>query len=83
MSNKEIKKNGFYAYIKNLQDGLALIVLKNDDLIEGVKLHVGKSERFSFTKEKFDSLLDFQIIEFVEILPRDVIKELQKVFKEV
>lgn len=74
----EIKKYGFYAYIKGLEKGLGLVVFDIGKNITGVKLCVGKSEHFSIPKESFETLLAYNTLEFVEIVPKFVWKEMKR-----
>ncbi len=85
-SNKKqttIKKYGFYAYLKGLEKGLGIIIFEeNNDTIEGVKLGIGKTEKVSFKRETFESLLIYDYLEFVELLPKKVWKEFKKIYEK-
>lgn len=74
----EIKKYGFYAYVKGLEKGLGIVVLDIGKNITGAKLHVGKTESFSIPKESFETLLAYNTLEFVEIVPKFVWKEMKR-----
>jgi len=80
IKTSKIEKYGFYAYIKGLEKGLGLVVLGIDTDVSGVKLHIGKIERFSMKKTEFERLLNYDIIEFVDIVPKFVWKEYKKTY---
>lgn len=81
---KKIKKYGFYAYNKDLnENGLGLIIFEEDDKnIKGVRLRVGNSEKFEMTRLFFENLLVYEAIEYIELLPKTVWKEFYKIYKK-
>lgn len=78
-----IQKYGFYAYLRGLEKGLGIIVLDvNETEIKGIKIGVGKSEKISLKKNIFESLISYDYIEFVELLPKKVWKEFLKIYEK-
>lgn len=76
-----VKKYAFYAYLKGLEKGLGLIVFdENNQKVSGVKIGIGKSEKFSFDRKTFEDLLAYEYIEYVELLPKSVWKEFKKIY---
>lgn len=78
----DIKIHGFYAYIKGLEKGLGLVVFSIGDTVDGVKLGIGKTEKFTMKRDEFDALLAYDAIEFVEVLPKFVWKDLRKTYNK-
>lgn len=80
---KKIKKYGYYAFTKNLtENGLGLIVFDyTDENVSGIILRVGKSDYFNYKMLKFETMLVYNIIEYVELLPKTVWKEFYKTYK--
>ena len=78
----EIRKYGFYAYIKGLdKQGLGVMVFDVDDQeVKGVTLKVGQTLKMSMTRAAFENLLAYEILEFVELLPKTVWKDFKKVY---
>lgn len=69
-------------FMKNINEGLSLIVLENkNDLIKGIRLFANGNDNFQMPISDFLSLIDSRILNFVEILPKNVIRDLKKVFK--
>jgi hypothetical protein len=85
-SNKKsicVKKYAFYAYLKGLEKGLGLIIFEeNEQKVNGVKIGIGKTEKFSFDRKTFESLLAYEYIEYVESLPKNVWKEFKKIYDQ-
>jgi hypothetical protein len=81
---KKIKKYGFYAFTKDLnENGIGLIIFEEDEKnIKGVRLRVGNSEKFEMTRTIFENLLVYEGIEYVELLPKTVWKEFYKIYKK-
>jgi hypothetical protein len=81
---KKIKKYGFYAFNKDLnENGIGLIIFEEDEKnIKGIRLRVGNSEKFEMTRTIFENLLVYEGIEYVELLPKTVWKEFYKIYKK-
>jgi len=80
---QEVKKYGFYACLKDLDKCLGLLVFHIDsDVVEGVKFAPSSVSKFSVTKTYFETLLIYDLIEFVEILPRTAWKEYKAVYNK-
>lgn len=78
-----VKKYGFYAFTKDLSDGIGLIVFQEDSsTVEGVKLRIGGCEKFSMKRSKFEAILIYNLIEFVEILPKKAWKEYKTIYNK-
>lgn len=77
---KKIKKYGFYAFNKNLsENGVGLIIFEEDDKnVKGIRMKVGNSEKFEMTRTGFENYLVYDVISFVELLPKTVWKEFYK-----
>lgn len=81
---KQIKKYGFYVYTKNLsENGLGIIIFEeNDKIVSGLKLIVDGNEKFEMTRQSFESLIIYDIINFIELLPKTVWKSFYKIYKK-
>jgi hypothetical protein len=81
---KKIKKYGFYAFNKDLnENGIGLIIFEEDEkTIKGIRLKVGNSEKFEMSRTTFESLLIYNGIEYIELLPKTVWKEFYKNYKK-
>lgn len=78
-----IKKYGFYAYLKGLEKGVGFILFnEDDDVVEGVKLSIGKAEKAVFKRKVFEDLLAYDYLEYVELLPKSVWKEFKKIYEK-
>jgi hypothetical protein len=79
-----IVNHGFYAYTKNLTSGLGLLILdKTVKIISGIKINHNKLEKFSMTYKNFEALLAYNIIQYVETVPKDVWKEMEIVYDKM
>lgn len=74
----DIQKHQLYAYTKELEHGIGLVVFDIDKNISGVKIAMGKTERFSMSRESFESLIIYNKLELVETLPKNIWKDLKK-----
>lgn len=81
---KKIKKYGFYAFNKNLaENGVGLIIFEETEKsIKGIRMRVGNSEKFEMTRLAFENYLVYEIITYVELLPKTVWKEFYKIYKK-
>lgn len=82
--NKKIKKYGFYAFNKNFaENGMGLIIFDEDDKsIKGVRMKLGNPEKIEMTRLNFENYLVYELITFVELLPKTVWKEYYKIYKK-
>ena len=82
--NKKIKKYGFYAFNKNFtENGMGLIIFDEDDKsIKGVRMRLGHSEKFELSRLDFENYLVYELITFIELLPKTVWKEYYKIYKK-
>jgi hypothetical protein len=80
----QIKKYGFYVYTKNLAEyGLGLIIFEeNNEIVSGIKLIVGGNEKFEMTRQSFESLIIYDVVNFIELLPKTVWKSFYKIYKK-
>jgi len=80
----EIKKYGFYAFTKNIsENGVGIIVFDSDSAeVSGVKLQIGKTDKIKIPRKKFESLLAYNILEFIQLLPKNIWKEYKKVYNK-
>lgn len=76
----QVKLYASYSYVKDFQDGLSLIVLKDTPKVEGVKLLLNGNCNFSIDKSDFLAMLDSESIVFMEQLPKFVIKDMKNIF---
>lgn len=76
----KIEKNGMYGFRKNLeQNGVSLVVLEiEDEEVRGMNLLLNGNRNFTATKDQLFSLLDSDVLRFIEILPGFVIKDVKK-----
>lgn len=80
-SISKIERNGMYGYVKNFQEnGVGLVVINIGDDIKGIRLKMDGNENFNMSKDDFYKLMDTNAIQFIEILPKFVIKELQDAY---
>lgn len=81
LSIERIKKDGMYFYNVNVdENGIGLAVLETGTNISGIRLMKNGNHNFNLTKDQFYFLLDNKIIEFSEVLPGFVTKDLRKGF---
>ena len=79
--SSDILQYGLYLYTKDLNiNGLSLVVMEVGDNISGVKTSLGKTERFVMTSEEFMKLIKTDTINYVEIIPKAVRKDFQKIY---
>jgi len=79
--SSDILQYGLYFYTKDLNiNGLSLVVLEVGDNISGIKTSLGKTEKFAMSPEEFMKLIKTDTINFVEIIPKAVRKDFQKIY---
>jgi hypothetical protein len=62
-------------------NGLSLLLFNiNEKEVSGIKTSFNKIERFTMQRSQFESMLDNKILEFAEIAPRDVQKEMSEIY---
>jgi hypothetical protein len=76
----KIEKNGMYGFRKNLeQHGVSLVVLEIEgEEVRGMRLLLKGNENFVMKKDAIYSLIDRDMLRFIEILPGFVIKDVKK-----
>ncbi len=75
----KIKKYSFYAFVKNLEKALMIAVMEiTNDQIKGMKIGIGKTEKFSMKIIDFENLIVYGIIELAQIAPKDIRDDLRK-----
>lgn len=77
-----IEEQGYYVYTKNLKEGLSLLIIEIDEkYIGGLKMLISGVEKFHMKKSYFETLLAYNILEYVEIVPKDVYKEMVTLYR--
>lgn len=75
-------KFGLYAITQKLEKGVALIVFDVGEQISGVKLGVGKSEKFSLKRTDFENMVSHGLLEYIQLLPKTVWKQYKAVYNK-
>ena len=79
-----IEPRAFYAYTKNLSEGLGLLIVeKEGEVVFGLKMKPGKIQKFRSSVETIKSLMAYGVIEFTEKIPNDVWKEMNEIYKNI
>lgn len=77
-----IETGAYYVYTKNLKEGLGLLIMEIDKkYIGGLKLKIDGVEKFYLSKNDFETLLAYNLIEYAETVPKDVYKEMNLTYK--
>lgn len=77
-STIKIKKHSFFAKTKNLNQGLGYIVLEVDEnTVSGIQITQNKISKFSSKRVDFENHIIYKLIEFVEVLPNDVVVDFE------
>ena len=80
-SPTQFEKYGFYVYTQGLEKGLGIVIFDITDTdIDCVKYNVGYTERVSLNKSDLQVLLQKGILQFIQIVPKFVRKDLAKAF---
>jgi len=69
----KILERGFFIYTSKESLGEALIIIKFDkEKIDALKLILGSTENIQFSLETFNNMLDDEIIEKADTVPKDI-----------
>jgi hypothetical protein len=75
---------GYYAYTSKLNQGLGLLIIeKHEKTVSGLKLNIGKIQKFDMSILSFETLLAYNTIEFVEKVPKEVGNEMREMYKNI
>lgn len=82
--NSVIKKYGVYLYLHDLyNNGLSLMpITVTETTVAGIRTTTGSMSKFNIRRSEFETLCNNQIIQFVEIAPKAVRKEMSALFSE-
>ena len=80
----DVKKYGVYLYTMDLyNNGLSLMpITVTDSIVAGIRTTTSKMIKFNMRRSIFETLCHNRVIEFVEIAPREVQKEMNRIFNE-
>ena len=75
---------GYYVYTSKLNQGLGLLIIeKHEKTVSGLKLSIGKIQKFNMSILSFETLLAYNTIQFIEKVPKEVGKEMKQMYDNI